>query len=261
MSGQGFIARMDASQVLEAAKDLVKDAKQRRFATALALNKSVQWSETAVRKAMRGAFQQPTRYFLQSLRIKRADVRAMKLQAELVFKDRGLDDSSEAMMVPHVEGGRRKWKPMEDRLQRAGILPAGWYVVPGQAADIDANGNMSRGQISQILNVLGTYREAGYNKANAKTAERLAKGNAKKGVYGFAYFVNRPQGGNPNIPPGVYKRIKTAFGSSLKPVLIFVTRVTYKKRFDFYGIAQREFDARYPGEFDRAYEYALRTAR
>jgi hypothetical protein len=145
------------------------------------------------------------------------------------------------------------------------MLPQGWFVVPGQGADVDAYGNMSRGQISLILNVLGTYIEAGFNKANSKTIARLKVGSAKKGQYGFEFFVNPVGGksmtrsGHP-LAPGIYKRVATGFGSSLKPVMIFVRGATYKKRLDFYGIVQRVIDRDFPSEFDTAYANALRTA-
>ena len=57
------------------------------------------------------------------------------------------------------------------------------YLPPNVWAKVDAYGNMSRGQITQLLNVLGTYTEAGYNKANAATKARLAKGSVKKNQY------------------------------------------------------------------------------
>jgi hypothetical protein len=237
-----------------------QDRKQALFAARMALNRTAQWADTEVRKEMRTVFHQPTTYFLRSLRIIYAY--AGKLQAGLWFKDGGSAMGGEAMVLPHIEGGRRQLKPMEQRLQRAGLLPSGWYVVPGAGADLDANGNMSRGQISLVLNVLGTYREAGYNKANAKTAERLKRGNARKGVYGYELWVN-PVGGKraQHLPPGVYKRIETGFGTSLKPVLIFVSRANYRRRLDFFGVVHRVFEQRFPGEFERAFANALRTAR
>ncbi|MBC7598731.1 MAG: hypothetical protein H7238_06885 [Polaromonas sp.] len=166
------------------------------------------------------------------------------------------------MIAPHVYGGQRRFKAVEARLFSMGLLPAGFNAVPGAAASVDANGNMSRGQISQLLNVLGTYTEAGYNKANAATRARLAKGSAKKNIYGFAYFVNPVNGAgrNKSLKPGVYQRVMTGFGSSLKPILIFVKRANYKQRLDFYGIVQRVIDAEFPREFDKAFNEAVRTA-
>ena len=244
----------------EVAKALASHAKQVPFALAVALNKTAEWAETSVRSEMRKVFDRPTPYFLRSLRI----IRATKANpsAMVWFKDKSTVESSSAMVAPHIFGGDRTFKPMEGRLRAAGLLPNGWKVVPGGAASLDANGNMSRGQITQLLNVLGTYKEAGYNKANAATRARLAKGNVKKGVYGFEYFVN-PVGSSrgKHLPPGVYKRVVTAFGTSLKPVLVFVNRTNYKKRLDFVGIVQRTVDTRFPAEFEKAFALAVRTGR
>lgn len=234
--------------------------KQATFAAAVALNRTAEWAETDVRKEMRRQFDRPTPFFLRSLRVIRAT--KQKLAATVWFKDNTSIDSSSTLVLPHVFGGDRTFKPMEVRLRRAGILPNGWKVVPGQGADLDAYGNMSRGQISQVLNVLGTFTEAGYNKADARTVARLAKGSARKGVYGFTYWINRVGGvEGKHLPPGIYKRVQTAFGSSLKPVMIFVNRTTYRKRLDFFGIVERTAKARFGSEFERAYADAMRTAR
>ncbi len=248
------------TNIAQVQKALQAQAKQVPFAMSVALNRTAEWAETSVRKEMTKVFDRPTRYFLRSLRVIRST--KAKLQATVWFKDANSATGGSAMVTPHIYGGDRTAKPMEVRLQRAGLMPAGWRAVPGAAAEIDAFGNMSRGQISQLLNVLGTYKEAGYNKANAATRARLAKGNVKRGVYGFEYFVNPVESTRgKHLQPGVYKRVRTAFGTSLKPVLIFVRRTQYKQRLDFVGIVQRTVDQRFPAEFDAAFDRAIRTAR
>lgn len=237
------------------------------FATSLALNRTAEIGQVAFRDEMRSKFQNPTPWFLNSLRIRRA-TKAVPV-AEVGFKDdAGGDFDNNPMVSPHIYGGARAMKAMETRLQRVGYMPRGWYVVPGAGAKLDANGNMSRGQISQLLNVLGTYTEAGYNKANAATKAKLKKGTRKS--YGFEYWVNparamrsgmlRGKRRNKHLLPGVYQRIATPFGSSLKPVLIFIERVDYKQRLDMKAtlapIVAREF----PVQFDLAMQQALRTA-
>lgn len=233
--------------------------KQAAFAASVALNRSAEWAETDVRREMRKAFDRPTPYFLRSLRIVRST--KQNLRATVWFKENASDAELNTMVMPHIEGGDRRFKPMEMRLYRAGLLPAGWKVVPGEAATLDGFGNMSRGQISQILNVLGTFTEAGYNKANGKTAERLRKGNAKRGQYGFTYFVNRV--GNPrgkHLQPGIYKRVYTGFGQAVQPVMVFVRATQYRQRLDFFGIVERRVNAQFPREFEVAFSAALRSA-
>ncbi|MES2685530.1 MAG: hypothetical protein V4706_01845 [Pseudomonadota bacterium] len=243
---------------------LEQSVKQAQFATMQAINKSAEKAKEAVVKRLPIVFDRPTSWVLNSLRIQYAKDR-VKPVAYLAFKDSwsssGGETGGRTMILPHVDGGNRAYKGMEVRLMRMGMLPSGWSAVPGAAAVLDGNGNMSRGQISQLLNVLGAYTESGFNKANIKTVKRLQKGNAKKGVYGFTYWVN-PVGGvqGKHIPPGVYQRVITAFGTSLKPVLIFVRRAQYGKRLDFYGIAHDAFEKAFPAEFKKTFEEAMRTA-
>ena len=237
---------------------LSKSERQARFAISVALNKTAMIAADEIRGVMTSVFDRPTPWVVKSLRISYAT--RDNLVAELMFKDRGLYGSSRTMIEPHAHGVRRHHKAMEVRLFRAGLLPAGWWVVPGQAARLDAFGNMSRGQVSQILNVLGTYSESGYNKANIKTIERLAKGNIKRGIYGFEYWVNTVGGKSNGLQPGVYQRVKTGFGTSLKPVLIFVRKVAYKIRLNFYGIVSSVANREFPSQFDAAFSEAMRTS-
>ena len=238
---------------------LAKAASQVPYAMRVALNKTADKAKQAVRAEMPKVFDRPTPWVLNSLRIKYAT--KTKLEAELAHKDKNSVESSRSMVEPHVFGGKRHYKAMEARLLRIGLLPAGYNAVPGEAARLDSYGNMSTGQISQLLNVLGSYTESGFNKANVNTVKRLAKGNAKKNTYGFVYWVNKVGSTKArHLQPGVYQRIQTAFGSSLKPVLIFVKRAAYKQRLDFYGIAKAVVDRELASEFDQAFDAAMRTA-
>lgn len=231
---------------------------QVQFAVSLAINNTAVAAQKAVQQEMRRVFDRPTPWFINSLRVERGN--KSKPAATVGFKAGSATSWEEGHMVkPHIGGGRRESKMMELRLQRAGLMPAGWSVVPGEGAKLDAYGNISRGQISLLLNVLGTYTEAGYNKANAATRAKLAKGTRKR--YGVVYWVN-PVGGprGRHLQPGVYQRVATPFGSSLKPILIFVRSASYRQRLDFDGIVRRTVADRLPDEFDAAFERAVNTA-
>ena len=235
---------------------LAQSERQARFAMSVALNRTAVLAADAVRATMPNVFDRPTPWVIKSLRVSRST--KANLVAEIAYKDKGLYGSSRTMIEPHVHHGvKRQHKAMEMRLQRAGHLPSGWYAVPGAAAKLDSYGNMSQGQISQLLNVMGTYTESGYNKANAKTSARLARGDAKKGLAGFAYWINpvagRRQAG---LPPGVYQRV----GARSRPVLVFVRNVSYRPRLDFYGVAGDVAKKELPAQFDKAFSDAMRTS-
>jgi hypothetical protein len=242
----------------DVARQLQALGKQAPGAAREALNRTAEVAEGEVVKDMQRVFDRPVPFTLRSLRVFYANTR--NLQVSLWFRQRSREDDK-LWAVPQILGGQRQAKPMELRLQQAGLLPAGWKVVPGGAAPLDAYGNMSRGEISRILNVLGTFREAGYNKANAKTKDRLRKGNAKKGAYGFAYWVNpvNGPGRRPHLQPGIYRRVYTGFGQSLKPMLIFVKRATYRRRLPFFETVQRVMQEHFPAQFDKAMQSLVQT--
>lgn len=245
---------------------LAKAANQVPFAMMVALNKTALQAKSEVQTAMPRVFDRPTPWVVNSLRVKFAS--KTNLAADVGFKDKnsadfGGENTWRSMIEPHVfTVQRRHYKAMEARLLNIGLLPAGYNVVPGDAAKLDSNGNMSPGQISQILNVLGAYTEAGFNKADNKTVTRLEKGNKKKNIYGFVYWVNPvgSSGRGKHLLPGVYQRVITGFGSSLKPVLIFVKQAKYKPRLDFFGIVQKTINRDFVSNFDEAFNQAVATA-
>ena len=250
---------IDISDIKELREALAKAPGQVNFALSKALNKTAEQAKSEIQTQMKRLFDRPTPFAINSLRIKYAT--KAKPTVEIAFKDINSALSAKTMIEPHVDGGKRVFKGMEARLRGIGILPTGWFAVPGAGANLDVFGNMSKGQISQMLNVLGTYTEGGYNKANDKTRSRLAKGNAKKNVYGFVYWVNPVSSKRVrHLLPGVYQRVKTGFGSSLKPILIFVSKVSYRQRLDFYGITGRVVSRDLSGNFSEAFEVVLKTS-
>ena len=106
-------------------------------------------------------------------------------------------------------------------------------------------------QIVQIVSWFRAFGEQGY-KANStdKTRARLGK-DKKNGTRGFAYFVLRQKTGK--LPAGIYQRFAFAAGSAVKLVMLFVKSPNYKRRLDFYGIAEKAARA----EFDRAFPMYL----
>lgn len=251
--------KIDISGLKEVRDAMAKAPGQVNYALKEALNKTAAQARSEVQTSMQKVFDRPTPFVIDSLRIKYAT--KSKLEAELAFKDINSAVSAKTMIAPHVDGGTRSYKAMEARLRGIGLLPSGWNVVPGAGAKLDSYGNMSRGQISQLLNVLGSYTESGFNKANINTRKRLAAGSAKKNTYGFVYWVNPAVGKRAgHLLPGVYQRVKTGFGTSLKPILIFVNGVSYRKRLDFDGITERVVKRDIIGNFNVALDQAINTS-
>ena len=232
---------------------------QMPYATAVALTRTAKFGKEEVERQLPSLIDRPTPYTMKGFRLYPATKR--KLLAEVDFRvAMGRGTSARDYLAPLVYGGERKLKAFERSLQSTGLLPTGFAALPGSAAKLDAYGNMSRGQIVQILSYFKAFGEQGYS-ANMSDKKRsaLARGNKRTGARGFEYFVGRP--GNGRLPLGVWQRISFgAAGSAIKPVIIFVSKPTYPRQLDVQGIAKQVIEKRFVIELQRSVAEAMRTA-
>jgi hypothetical protein len=167
-------------------------------------------------------------------------------------------------------------KRFEKALKAAGAMPYGWQSVPAAGARLDAYGNMSRGQIAQILSQVGTELTAGYTRTlprlrgdeDAKAKRQIQ--NKRRRAFGRAggQYVAIPRRKG-KLAAGIYLAQARDFGARwglgrsgrLTPVLIFVRATTYRPRFDFYGTVQESVAQTLPRHYSQAIaEHAARVA-
>lgn len=248
---------VNVEDAVKAMRDLcAATQKQATFATRVALTKTAKLAAEAEVKEMRDVFNNPTLYTLNGVFVLPAT--SNRLQAEVKLKDEATKAVPAAKyLAPQVSGGQRQLKRFERALQAAGAMPEGFRAVPGQGAQIDAFGNMSRGQLVQILAFFRAFPEMGY-KANmtAQGRARLARGTRRQP--GISYFIGQP---GDRLPLGVYQRVRFFGGSAIKPVLLFVRSAVYEAVFDFKYVAEHTASAEFPGQFEAAFAAAKATAR
>lgn len=246
-------------QGLDEARRSVEGFSDRRFAAAVAtaLTRTAASIRTDLQREAKAVFDRPTPYTLRQLRYVGAT--AANLTAAVGFDiaavtdirgtvqrfAAGSDVPSSKYLQPQVAGGGRRAKRFEVLLRAAGHLPAGYVTVPGQGAAIDAYGNMSRGQLIQILSQLRITAEAGYTRDMSFDARKQLAAQRKAGGRFFVIPV-----GDRRAAPGVYQR--EFAGRGITPVIMFVRAARYTPRFDFYGIASRLGAQRFPAELQRA---------
>lgn len=222
-------------------KDIQEEQKRIRISAAIALTKTAKAAQVELVSEMGKVFDRPVRYTLNGTYVRPATT--SRLQSEVGIKDQSYAGKGTAAinyLSPQIYGGGRGLKRFEKALQAFGILPKGMFAVPGSAAKLDANGNMSAGQIVQILSALGAAeRFSGY------MANRTRRSAKRKGSKLVNYMAGRPGGGR--LPLGVWQVTRFARGSAVKPVLIFTKAPQYKVRYPFQSIVQkvvdRDFDA------------------
>ena len=164
----------------------------------------------------------------------------------------------ERVIAHHVYGGPRQHKAFERRLHAAGILPAGWFAVPGPGARLNQYGNISPGEIVQILtwvNAMGMYAGDNTNRRDRQTRRRNAMDRRGEGY--FAAIPGRPL--TRHLHPGIYKRYSRQ--RSIAPVMLFVSSVNYRQRVEWFEVGERTVQQHYPVFFSREFDLAVQRSQ
>lgn len=248
MSGIVFDVR---TNIDEMAKNMGMLEKDIPFMAAYALTKTAQDIQAAEVAEMQSVFDRPTRFTLNSLYVKPATKEDL---SAAVFPKAGFGSiPAWRFLGPQIQGGPRQKKAHERALERAGILQANEYAVPGAGVKLDAHGNIPGPTIVRILSQVGAAeRGVGYL---ANMTGRSRKRAVRRA--GGQFFVMRERG----VPPGIYQRVSQ--GSPMKggvgptrnrvlPILLFVSAPNYQQRFRFYDIANEKFAE----NFDRHFRVA-----
>lgn len=243
-------------------------------AAATALTRTAVQVREKVQQHARQVFDRPTPYTMRQLRYVAATaakpVAAVGFNIAAIqdvfgrvvrFQDLGPGQTPAGKYLQfQTEGGRRNRKRFEKSLQQVGAMPPGWFAVPGARAKLDAYGNQSVGELRQILSLFDAAELTAGSTQNTREAGRARRRQGTRKTAGFEYVYIKPGARGPLLP-GIYRRTFFALGRRIEPVIIFVRDVRYRKRFDFYGVAQREADARLSSEFNRALRDTLARAR
>jgi hypothetical protein len=237
------------SDLKQAARDVRALGRQAGFAQVVALTRTALDAKVAEQETMRSVFDRPTPYTINSVFVKPAT--KAKPEAQVGLKDEyGFPSENQITanryLGPHIDAGPRSTKRFEKRLQLDGQMPRGWFAVPGQFARLDEYGNISRGQITQILSQLTLTKVSGYS---AGITVRSRKGAIKRAG---GEFIALPHGRG-KLPPGIYQVTQFSAGRSApRPVVIFFKSVANRRRFEFNGVAEQAADTFYTAHFEAA---------
>lgn len=234
---------------IEGAEDalrVVQGFSQRRMAAvvATALTRTARELEPEWRGALASELDRPQSFTLNATRVQPAT--AQNLQAVLAIKDQPVRAGAPApveWLAPNEGGGDRYIKRFERALMAQGSMPRGMRAVPGPFAKLDAFGNVSRGQIVQVLNQLGAQFSPGYQRVIGATAAKR-QASAQRAGRTYVAFPQR-QG---KIKPGIYERN----GRQLLMVFAFVGSVTYRKRLTLDQIAASQAPVILSRQLERA---------
>lgn len=260
----------------------LKDFSDRRFRAAVAtgLTRTAVEAKAAAEKRMQADLDRPTPYTQRSLYVVTATaeqdrsgisnlatpgdpfsgriVRAAYLSAEVGIKgDEGVTGKgtpATKYLLPQVDGGQRHTKRFELALQAKGAMPKGWLAVPAAGARLDSFGNVSRGQVQQILAQVGTELLAGSQRTPHSNKAKLA-GQRRAGGQ---FFVVLP-GRKGKLKPGIYHR--ELIGQNITPVFVYVRTATYRQRYGFDQAVRQVVDANLRQNIETAVAQSLERLR
>lgn len=206
-------------------------------AVATALTRTVRKIGDAWQDQLGSVFDRPTRATQNAAFVRPAQASAPV--AEAFIRDRAAGTPPVEWLAPNEFGGARRVKKFEAALVAQGSMPAGMRAVPGPGAVLDSYGNVSRGQIIQVLSQLGAQYSPGYARVISASAEKRA---AKALASGRKYIaIPRDHG---KLEAGIYRR---EGGRQLVPIFYFTRAATYRPRSSLLkqadAIAVREFGA------------------
>lgn len=265
MAFAGFSAKLGKKAVALLEKELREQERKIKLGGAIALTRTAIRAKSEIEIEMLKVFDRPTRYTMNALYVKPARANMPVLEAIVKVKDATLKNNRSVPFTPpvnylihQIEGGTRQMKGSEILLQSIGVLPKGHVTVPGDAATMDEFGNMSRGQLVQILSYFRAFRTGGVGytaDSTDETRKKLKKATARR--RGRSYFVaSQKDRRTRHLFPGIYMKEYSAFGTSTpRPVLMFVKKATYQPRLDFYGVAEKTFAKYIDDELDAAIEF------
>lgn len=203
--------------------------KQSRFGIAKAVTKTAKDVERELKREMAAKTDRPTPYFLKSTFVRPATRQLLMARVGLkdrIFSKNGI--ASADRFGHHFQGGPRVPKALELYLRRGGLLGGGEFIVPGAGVRLDAFGNMSRGQVQQVISQL----RIGIDPLAYASNSRRSKRNVRRSGRIFWARGNARDG---HLKRGAYIDMGPPIG--LRPLLVVVRAPAYKRRFDLPQLA------------------------
>jgi hypothetical protein len=229
------------AQIQAALNDLNRLDRHARYSQAIALTRVAQLAQYELLNQTRKVFDNPTPFTMNSTYVRPAT--PTRLVAEVGFK--GGTETRPHYLAAQTVGGSRTIKRFEFWLRRYGVLGQDEYVVPAKGFPLDVYGNVPRGIITAILADVQAHPDL-YARS---TSESRAKRSRRKLIAKRAiYFATRP---GSNLPLGIYQRTRTAFGSSVRGVFMFVRGPRYKVRLPLLDIVTMVYDRHMADEYSR----------
>lgn len=225
------------------------------FVTARALTVTANGMKDEIKNEMLRVFDNPTRYTLNSQLVIRAEKTDDVPKAELTFRSFGSGTPAYKYLRTNALGGGRRHKRYERALIANGYMFENEYTIPGKGARLNSHGNITGGQINQMLSQLRSQRSD--FRQNATNSKRSRQNRSSR-----RYFILRS--GNGFADRSATRGIYTSTGRNRKAKLflrIVQSPPQYDPTFDYFGVGKTYANSNFPRIFNQSLEQALETSR
>ena len=238
----------------------ISDMQRRQlpFITVQAVNGVAKAAVADLRKSMQTAFDRPTPWTLNSVYAKTAHTRQANPTAYVGIKEFAPGGTPAwKYLGPQMDGGLRRQKRFEKLIED--VVPGATFAVPGRGAKLDAYGNISRGQLNQVLSELGAFKEQGYQANATQDAsarkKRLVHPNSFRKASPFFVVRSKTSG----KPTGVFQIVSKG---NVVPVLSFTDKAPeYEARWSPMKVVDASVQANRDRMFWAAFHQAMATAK
>lgn len=184
---------------------------------------------------MKAVFNNPTPYVMRGLKKRYPGGKYGQgvAKAGTYFEFFPVGKSPEDIVKPHVFGGSRPQKRNERRLANMGFNVNG-YAIMGNDYPKNGSGDISGARYTQMLHQLGALSDM---------ARQSMPKNRQKDRKGTSYYVIKRGG----VPIAIGERN----GSSTRIMLVFARNVQYQKRYDYFGVGEKQVAYSLPTHFNR----------
>lgn len=218
----------------------------------IALNKIASSVRKEVYAEFTKQFDRPTPTTMRSLFISSASTKQPDPSAAVYVKDTRLGKNAgteglNQILGHQFAGGRRIPKRAELAFRARGIIGPDEFLAPGPDIKLDAYGNVSRGQMQQIMANVGAYRDP-YQHATG--SQRSRRNQARAG--NIFWSPGRENG----LRRGVWAKGKD--GSQPLLLLVVIKPPIYRRRIDMPGIRDRVLASEWQARFDEAVRAVLK---
>lgn len=236
---------------------------QTPFALSQTLNDLAFSSKADTDKQILRRLHKPKRYTQRAIIVKKATKRKLVARVQVNDKQR-----KEKLLGHLFTGGKRIGKKLEGKLLQMNVLPRGHFIVPGEAAPLDASGNIRRAFLGKLLRELRTLklrRNANESalppgiwqrsEVDTKRARKLARAGLATKRESELFVVHR------QVKNASAKKTRRDKGKRApKPLLLFVRRATYRRRFNLPETVTRRITRDLDRTFIKRFRAAERSA-